>query len=251
LKQTAASGSPDGPGKAEQAVSVRVHLPALLVVGGFLMSINGGFVNVMAMLEPFHQGVSHLTGTLSRLGMELFSPTGFLGEGCGLVFSYVLGAALSATILESTSFKVGRRYGVMLVIEAVLLFFAARQIQDSQLAGLYLAALACGLQNALATQFSGAVIRTTHVTGAFTDLGIFLGKLASRKQVDFWRLPLYFILPGGFALGGGLAVLAFQHLGMKALYLASLFCLLLGLSYAVRQHYLLLRSRSNTHSSSS
>jgi len=241
LQQPSASGSPAGPGKAEQAAGAQVRLPALLVVGGFLMSINGGFINVVAMLEPFHQGVSHLTGTLSRLGMEFFAPTGFLREACGLIFSYVLGAAVSAVILESTTFKVGRRYGMMLIIESAVLFFAARQIEESQLAGLYLATGACGLQNALATQFSGAVIRTTHVTGAFTDMGIFLGKMASRKQVDFWRLPLYFILPGGFAMGGALAVLAFQRLGLRALYLASLFCLLLGVTYTLRQQYRLLR----------
>lgn len=38
-------------------------------------------------------------------------------------------------------------------------------------------ALACGLQNALTSKYSGNVIRTTHLTGATTDLGIAFGHI--------------------------------------------------------------------------
>jgi uncharacterized membrane protein YoaK (UPF0700 family) len=44
--------------------------------------------------------------------------------------------------------------------------------------------MACGLQNAMATGYSGAVIRTTHVTGIVTALGIAVGLAARRERVD-------------------------------------------------------------------
>merc|ERR1719401_1610209 len=40
----------------------------------------------------------------------------------------------------------------------------------------YLCAAACGLQNGMATSYSGAVIRTTHVTGIATDIGLICGR---------------------------------------------------------------------------
>merc|ERR1711981_773115 len=43
----------------------------------------------------------------------------------------------------------------------------------------FLAAAACGLQNAMTTHWGGAVTRTTHVTGLFTDVGLLLGRLLS------------------------------------------------------------------------
>ena len=47
----------------------------------------------------------------------------------------------------------------------------------------YLASVGCGLQNATTSTYSGAVVRTTHVTGLFTDLGILLGlSCAARRR---------------------------------------------------------------------
>merc|ERR1719238_706177 len=47
------------------------------------------------------------------------------------------------------------------------------------MAARYVAAVACGLQNGLATHWGGAVIRTTHVTGLFTDVGLLTGRMIS------------------------------------------------------------------------
>jgi uncharacterized membrane protein YoaK (UPF0700 family) len=42
--------------------------------------------------------------------------------------------------------------------------------------GAYLVCLGCGLQNGMCTTFSGAVIRTTHVSGILTDIGLIIGQ---------------------------------------------------------------------------
>jgi uncharacterized membrane protein YoaK (UPF0700 family) len=83
--------------------------------------------------------------------------------------------------------------------------------------GLYAAAGACGLQNAMVSTYSGAVIRTTHVSGMFTDLGIFLGHALRGLPVDRRRLRLCLIVISGF-LGGGMAgAAAFRRVGYPAL----------------------------------
>jgi hypothetical protein len=55
------------------------------------------------------------------------------------------------------------------------LFFSVRFLTGDSLNGRYLSSAACGLQNALATTDCGAIVRTAHVTGIFTDLGIMMG----------------------------------------------------------------------------
>ena len=83
--------------------------------------------------------------------------------------------------------------------------------------------MACGLQNAMATAYSGrlnhfialfyvfllflffiitipymnSVIRTTHVTGTFTDIGIILGRRVKGNSVDLWKLKILIPLAFG------------------------------------------------------
>jgi uncharacterized membrane protein YoaK (UPF0700 family) len=80
-----------------------------------------------------------------------------------------------------------------------------------------------GLQNALITKLSKAVIRTTHVTGIITDIGIELGKLLywnrkcsadnGRVMADLQRLWVLSLLLMYFFIGGVTGALGFNYLG--------------------------------------
>jgi uncharacterized membrane protein YoaK (UPF0700 family) len=64
------------------------------------------------------------------------------------------------------------------------------------------ASLACGLQNALTTHFSSAVVRTTHVTGLLTDVGIILGRWIIRGDTSLvWRLWVRLFIFGASTYG--------------------------------------------------
>merc|ERR1719310_1822078 len=69
-------------------------------------------------------------------------------------------------------------YDMCLLIEAALLVGVVLVHTHHGFAA-YLAAAACGLQNGMATQWGGAVLRTTHVSGLFTDVGLLSGSLLS------------------------------------------------------------------------
>lgn len=68
----------------------------------------------------------------------------------------------------------------------------------------YCIALACGLQNGLCTTFSGAVIRTTHVTGILTDIGLVIGQAIfhPRTRKHLWKLKILISLYISFCIGG-------------------------------------------------
>ena len=83
-----------------------------------------------------------------------------------------------------------------------------------------------GLQNAVITKISNAEIRTTHVTGLVTDLGIELGKLvyynkmqtdpSSKVVADRGRLWVLSLLIFAFFIGGVVGALGFQRIGYLA-----------------------------------
>ena len=82
----------------------------------------------------------------------------------------------------------GRRYGVALCVEGGLLLTACYLLNLNSLYGQYCASAACGLQNAMITTFSGAVVRTTHMTGIVTDLGLMIGAKLRGENFGFCRI---------------------------------------------------------------
>lgn len=76
-----------------------------------------------------------------------------------------------------------------------------------------------GLQNAIITKISDAVIRTTHLTGMLTDIGIALGRLMHGGPEDvvahaeLTRLRLLSSLVVLFFAGGVVGALGFKHVG--------------------------------------
>jgi uncharacterized membrane protein YoaK (UPF0700 family) len=118
-----------------------------------------------------------------------------------------------------------------------LLLLAMALLLGGSTHGHFLASAACGLQNAMATTYSGAVVRTTHVTGLFTDLGLHLGAVLRGSPLDARRLRLYVLLIAGFLTGSAAGTFAFQHWGYAALGMAGGACMALAAGYwAFRRH---------------
>ena len=101
-----------------------------------------------------------------------------------------------------------------------------------------LLAFIMGLQNALVTKISSAQIRTTHMTGIVTDLGIELGKMlywngsvpgaGPQVRANPARLKLFASLLGLFTVGGIVGAAGFKHIGF--IWVLPLATLLLSLS---------------------
>jgi uncharacterized membrane protein YoaK (UPF0700 family) len=82
-------------------------------------------------------------------------------------------AAVSSLLIGTDKLSVGRKYGYPLLLSASSLCAAAfATIMGVAEAAASFAAFSCGIQNAVATNYSGGVIRTTHVTGTVTDIGV-------------------------------------------------------------------------------
>src|SRR6202000_2242184 len=101
-------------------------------------------------------------------------------------------------------------------------------------AGFCAASFACGLQNAMASNFSGSALRTTHVSGMFTDLGLSLGHWIRRVPVDFVRVRICASTITGFAMGGIASALLLPKIGTDTLYIPAAIALALAIAYQTR-----------------
>ncbi len=200
--------------------------------GAFLLALVAGCINAIGLLGFEHQSVSHLSGTATLVGAGLLgNPLVTTLHLLGVLLSFFVGAALAGFLLHGASLKLGRHYDTALVLEAILILGASVLLSQGLVYGHFAASAACGLQNALATTYSGAVIRTTHVTGIFTDLGIMIGSLLRGEAFDRRKLQLFLLIITGFIAGGTVGALLFARWQFDALYVPATTCLLLALAY--------------------
>ena len=188
----------------------------------------GGFLAVK-------QYTSHMTGVVSAMADDLvLGDFGLVLSGLGALLCFVMGAACSAVLINfARRRRLSSEYAMPLLLEAALLIcFGLLGARLSQIAGLFVPVtvmLLCfimGLQNAVITKLSNAEIRTTHITGMVTDIGIELGKLFYWNQpahsdqapvrANRTRLRLLSALVGFFFVGGIVGAWGFNHLGYIA-----------------------------------
>lgn len=221
-----------------------LQLPRWVWVGAVTLACIAGMVNVVGYLGFEHQAISHLTGTTSLLGAALAAGDWrAVGHLWGMLIAFCLGAMVSGLIIQDSGLRLGRRYGVVLALESLLLAAAVPLFAREQVLGALLAAMACGLQNAMVTTYSGAVVRTTHLSGMFTDLGIGLGHLIRGMPLPMRRLTLSGLIVSGFLAGGILGAWAFRALHYHALLIPSALTGLTGVGYVAYRHWTLLRQR--------
>jgi uncharacterized membrane protein YoaK (UPF0700 family) len=212
-------------------------LPRWVWFGGAVLALIAGMINAVGFLGFQHQGVTHLTGTTTLLGVAIAQ-----GDRSGMlhlaavVGSFLTGAVLGGFLIQNGELKLGRRYGMALLVESVLLLIAVPLLSRQMLLGDYLASCACGLQNGMVSTYSGAVLRTTHVTGIFTDLGIFIGQIIRGIPVDRRRILLGLLLVSSFFGGGVAGALAFSSFSYGALYFPAALTGVVGFAYGFYRH---------------
>ncbi len=196
---------------------------------GTVLAFVAGAANAGGFLAV-GQYTSHMTGMLSALADNLvLGQFVLVGAGLVSVLAFMLGAMSTAWIVNwGMRLQLRSAYGLPLLLEALLLlvfglFGAVMSLWHTVFLPVTVVLLCyiMGLQNAVITKISQARIRTTHVTGLVTDLGIELGKLLyvnrhpdmQPVRADRERLRVHAQLVLSFLVGGIGGALGFKHLG--------------------------------------
>lgn len=193
------------------------------------LSINGGFVNSITFESFFHNPVGYVTGNITFAASFLtdLDILRFL-DTMGAIAAFLLGAILSGIIVPHNNFLRNNRYNLAFGIEAVLILLGMFGLILSIPTSKYLLAIALGLQNGSTTYYGKSIIRTTHMTGTMTDLGIVLAhKLIKHNDIPSWRIYIYLFLLIGFFAGSVLGIVAFKLIGYYALFFSVIACILM------------------------
>ena len=196
---------------------------------GMTLAFVAGATNAGGFLAV-GQYTSHMTGVVSSIADNLVLGQITLALGGLVALGAFVGGAMTTAWMVNWALRrqLQSAYAGPLLLEAVLLLvFGLFGTGINFFAGLFVpltVLVLCfimGLQNAVITKISHSEIRTTHVTGLITDLGIELGKLlyinglhegtpvmANRK-----KLRLHIKLITSFFVGGLLGAVGFKSVG--------------------------------------
>jgi uncharacterized membrane protein YoaK (UPF0700 family) len=152
-----------------------------------LLSFVAGLVNVVGFIA-IQRLTTNVTGHFAYFVDEVFKLN--FGESAiyfFYIFFFFLGSFVSSLLVEMVSRNSDRYIFVIpILIESFILlfisFFGQTHLFNQPNIIAFSLLFAMGLQNSLVTRISNAIVRTTHLTGLFTDLGIELAQLFFYKE---------------------------------------------------------------------
>ena len=193
----------------------------------YVMAFVAGAINSVGFVAVAIY-TSHMTGMTAMVSDQLAAGQWLLLLPPGTaILAFLAGSATTAILFNwMRRREASARFAVVLVLEALLVLLFGLLANDLDAAGAELLIIALlgfvmGLQNALITKVSGARIRTTHVTGMVTDIGIEIGKALYRNkrldtppvEHDSAKLMLLSSLVGLFLVGGVVGALGYAWIG--------------------------------------
>jgi uncharacterized membrane protein YoaK (UPF0700 family) len=195
-----------------------------------LLSFVAGIVNVTGFLAV-QRLTTNVTGHFAYFVDEIFKLEFWKGFIYFLyIFFFFLGSFVSNILVEVISKKNDNYvYVIPTIIESIILLSSAfwGQFFVSQSPDLLVFCLlfAMGLQNSLVTSISNAAVRTTHLTGLFTDLGIDLSQLFFHKYKEeksklYSSIKLRLTIISFFFIGGIIGGIFYSTLGLHVLIIA-------------------------------
>jgi uncharacterized membrane protein YoaK (UPF0700 family) len=169
---------------------------------------------------------SHMTGTISTMADRLArGDMAAAMMAMAVVACFVAGAAVSALLInEGQRRQLPQIYALSVLAEAILLGCIDLWLPEVLRGPMLVIGLSflIGLQNAIVTRISEARVRTTHVTGMITDIGIELGNVfgtmlhrasAASASANVEKLKLHVPTVLSFFGGGVLGVLGYKIAG--------------------------------------
>ena len=210
---------------------------------GILTSINAGLVNVCCVMAFFAFG-TNVTGHVAVFAEEIAKGHWYqVTVVVGWMLAFLGGAFVAkfaALVTERAEARPWLGQVVAHVMQIALLagvgyygthHYAETLFESEMLVGILLFAM--GLQNGGVASASDGMVKTTHLTGLFTDLGVELALVARKRYRGdpMLRLKLFLHLGilFGYILGGLVGGVLYLRIGFSTFYLG---CLLLGLLLA-------------------
>lgn len=213
-----------------------------LVLAGLLSSIAGALNAVGFLIAGSF--TANMTGNISAFADNLANGAIAMSLSfMGLVAAFVCGASIAALVIQAgEKRKLRSIYALAITAEAVILLLLGVVLilafaHPHETILVIILSLVMGLQNAVTTMISQARVRTTHVSGMATDIGIELAAIvgnAQSRQDAMPKLKLHSFTLASFTIGGVCGALLFQLVGSWLFVIAASMLLLIAVPEALR-----------------
>jgi uncharacterized membrane protein YoaK (UPF0700 family) len=215
-----------------------------LALAGLLSSVAGALNAVGFLIAGSF--TANMTGNISAFADTLADGAVVISLSfAGLVVAFIFGAGMAALAIQAGERKKVRSiYALAIAAEAVVLLLLSAALILAPL-GMHetflvvILSFVMGLQNAVTTMISRARVRTTHVSGMATDIGIELAALVggdASRQDALPKLSLHSLTLACFAVGGVCGAVLFGFVGYWLFVIAAAILLLIAAPEALRAH---------------
>lgn len=207
-----------------------------------ILSFTAGIVNIIGVLS-IQTLTTNVTGHFAFFAEEIVNNR-YLNALNFLLYilAFLFGAFISSILIELSSKKnpliahtipMGLEIIILSLVGIGSTYWLNEGLAPQTIAFMLLFAM--GLQNALVTNVSNSLVRTTHLTGLFTDLGIELSQLffyrkENELQKLFRSIKLRMTIIIFFFMGCIIGGFSYKIFGMLAILIASL-CLIIALIF--------------------
>lgn len=180
--------------------------PLLVVslLGGLMCGLSG-YLNAITFLQ-LERTSMHVTGVMTKTSAAFMSGELmlFLELAYQLVIFIVGSTIASLMVGGEQKFAGGQHHTKVLALIACVVGAGAAFSSGNALLGSSLVTCAAGMQNGMTTFYSGAVVRSTHITGTLTDMGTETAQLLMGRSNNPWKLQVLSAFAMCYFVGGNI-----------------------------------------------
>mmetsp|Transcript_14160 Transcript_14160/g.30773 ORF Transcript_14160/g.30773 Transcript_14160/m.30773 type:complete len:418 (+) Transcript_14160:228-1481(+) len=202
------SSSPPPPPKSMKEHTHKAYVFTVLI--GLSMAFSAGYTNGVCLSGFIHvgeittkQSVAGVTGLYTNSAI-------FIGEQdldqavfmFGTIFSVMMGAFLSSIMNPyPIAFEISPQYGPTFLLGSAFMMLGAISALHNNRREFYFTAIGNGIQNGVSSMYSANLLRTSHMTGTTTDIGLFVGMALRGNRTNNWKLYILIGLAISFWTG--------------------------------------------------
>ena len=181
-----------------------------VLITGLALACSAGYTNGVCLSGFIHPNDRDIRSSVAGVTGLYTGSAINLGEGdwdklalaAGTIFSVMAGSCISGLLNPyAIAFSVGPRYGPTFVVASIFMTMGTVAGLLNSRREFYFTAMANGIQNGISSMYSANLIRTTHLTGTTTDIGLFIGMAVRGNRTNNWKLYILMSLATAFWIG--------------------------------------------------
>lgn len=196
------------------------------------LSFISGYANVYGIIL-IGLTLTHFSGDVSKAAIHLASHSSLDEQIIKIIFGlflFLAGNIFAGLLIGERAFNMKKRYGFVFIGIGLAIFLTYILFGHNKNFA-YILCFTTGIQNGLFMTYKGILIRTSHITGSISDLGVYIGYKLRGIKVDNIKIYYYLTTIIAFFVGGVFAGYLYEKFENDAIILVPLLYFIVGAGY--------------------